>query len=273
VTSSSGVAALRRAMDAGDVDGVRRLIERDGTLATASLIGAEAGWAPTPPIDYVSLGPWHGFADHDRMGAITEVLLAAGVSPDGDPDDRGGPLLNAASYAALDVARVLVAAGADLEVRGSAVPGGGTPLAHAVHYGNTHVALALAEAGARVDSCFDAAGVGDLGLVRQLYGPADAPRALRAAAVNDQLEAIDLLLDLGTPIDVLEGDATALHWAAWEGKLPAARHLVHRGADPEATDPVHHSTPLGWCRHRRSEVGPGRGHDDVEHFLLDLRPA
>jgi len=270
VTSSSGAAALRRAIDAGDVDGVRLLIEGDRSLATVSLIGAEAGWAPTPPIDYVSLAPWHGFTDDDRMGAITEVLLAAGVSPDGDPDDRGGPLLNAASYAALDVARVLVAGGADLEVTGSAVPGGGTPLAHAVHYGNTDVAVALATAGARVTTCFDAAGVGDLGLVRQLFGPADAPRALRAAAVNDRLEVIDLLLELGTPIDVLEGDATALHWAAWEGKLRAARHLVHRGADPEATDAVHHSTPLEWCRHRRGEVGPGRGHDDVERFLLDL---
>lgn len=241
-------------------------------LADVILIGPEEGWAPTPPIDYVSLAPFHGFAGHDRMGPIADVLLEAGVSPDGDEAERGGPLLNAASYGQLDVALALIGAGADLEVVGSAVPGHGTPLAHAVHYGNTDVARALADAGARVETSFDAAGIGDLARLRVLLGDEETPRSLRAAAVNAQLAAIDVLIDLGTPVDVLEGDATALHWAAWEGKISAVEHLVERGADPNYADPIHGGTPLSWCQRRHGEVGPGRGHDAVEAFLETLTP-
>lgn len=263
-------AGLRALIDAGDVDAFRGAIADEPSLVDAILIGADEGWAPTRSIDYVSLAPFHGFAGHDRMGQIAEVLLEAGVSPDGDPAEPGGPLLNAASYGQLDVALALIGAGANLEVVGSAVPGGGTPLAHAVHYGNTDVALALADAGARVETSFDAAGIGDQTRLRDLLGDEGTARAFRAAAVNDQLATIDLLLELGTPIDVLEGDATALHWAAWEGKINAVRHLVERGANPRSADPVHGGTPLSWCQRRHREVGPGRGHSDVEMFLQPL---
>jgi hypothetical protein len=256
-------AELRALIDAGDVDGVRRAVEAAPELADSILAGPEDGWAETPAIDYVSLGPWHGFGPSAPMEAIAEILLAAGAA-------SSDALLNAASYDAVGVARALIAAGADLEVVGEAVPGGGTALAHAVHFGNTGVAVLLAEAGARVDTAFDAAGIGDLGRMRELHTDADAPRALRAAAVNGQLAAVDALVDLGVPVDVLEGDATALHWAAWEGKLAAVRRLVERGADPTCRDPVHGGTPLGWCQHRRDEVGPGRGHDEVEAYLLEV---
>jgi len=142
-------------IDAGDVDAVRAAIANEPALVDAVLIGPEQGWAPTPPIDYVSLASFHSFASQDQMGRIAGVLLEAGVSPDGDPADPGGPLLNAASYGQLDVARTLITAGANLEVVGSAVPGDGTPLAHAVHFGNTDVACALADAGARVETRFE----------------------------------------------------------------------------------------------------------------------
>ncbi|MDT7564249.1 MAG: hypothetical protein QOG76_2873, partial [Pseudonocardiales bacterium] len=45
--------------------------------------------------------------------------------------------------------------------------------------------------------------------------------------------------------------ATALHWAAFFGKLAAVQHLVSREADPRGRDATHDGTPLDWCRYRR----------------------
>ena len=115
-----------------------------------------------------------------------------------------------------------------------------------MHFGNTTVADVLVATGAVVGTGFDAAGVGAvdrmLAIVIDASHP-QAPRALRAAAVNDQLDAIDALLALGVPVGVLEGDAPALHWAAWEGKAAAVRHLVEQGADPTHADPTTVASP------------------------------
>jgi hypothetical protein len=68
--------------------------------------------------------------------------------------------------------------------------------------------------------------------------------------------------------------ATALHWAAFFGKLAAVQHLVSREADPRGRDATHDGTPLDWCRYRRGGLfRANSGHDAVEEYLADLERA
>ena len=55
-------------------------------------------------------------------------------------------------------------------------------------------------------------------------------KALRAAAVNERLDAIDKLLDAGTPIGVETGGHPAIYWAKQQGRPKAVAHLTARGA-------------------------------------------
>jgi ankyrin repeat protein len=79
---------------------------------------------------------------------------------------------------------------------------------------------------------------------------AEQLEALPAAAQHGNLESVQLMLDLGFPVDAggLHG-GTALHQAAWFGHLPIIRLLLSHHPQIEAVDKDHHSTPLGWCCH------------------------
>ena len=75
------------------------------------------------------------------------------------------PLITAASYGDADVARELIAAGADLEAVAAPDAGGvpgGTALLHAAVFGMTPVLDVLVAAGARVRGIEEAAAAGDL---------------------------------------------------------------------------------------------------------------
>lgn len=85
------------------------------------------------------------------------------------------------------------------------------------------------------------------------------------AVLNDQLDAINWLLDHGADIDKKCGygepkAATPLHFsAAWGGHLEAAKLLVARGADLSIRDGDYNSPASGWANHF--------GHKDIEAFL------
>lgn len=205
------------------------------------------------------------------MGDIARVLLAAGAPVDGAPGAEETPIVTAASYDEPGVATALADAGADLDGRGHAAPGG-TALAHAVYYGNPAVADVLVHAGAITHTLAEAAGAGDIG-ERTLTGRSadELAWALRGAALCERLDVLDRLLAAGVDVDSATERGTALQWAAWAGKPGAVRRLVERGADPDRRDPEHDGTPLGWCRHRRAELfRPSPGHDAVEAYLAGL---
>jgi ankyrin repeat protein len=71
------------------------------------------------------------------------------------------PLVTAASYGEVDMARRLIAPGADLEATGVAISGG-TALTHAVEFGNTEVVDEAAAAGAVVHDVVEAGGVSEV---------------------------------------------------------------------------------------------------------------
>ena len=65
-------------------------------------------------------------------------------------------------------------------------------------------------------------------------GPHDFALLWYAAIGGGSVEAAELLLDAGVPVDQESQGTTALHWAADRGQLDLARLLVEKGADVDA---------------------------------------
>jgi ankyrin repeat protein len=72
--------------------------------------------------------------------------------------------------------------------------------------------------------------------------------ALPRVAERGNIDAVELMLDLGIPIETRgENGATALHAAAYAGNADIVDVLLERGADIEARDTAWNSTPLEWA--------------------------
>ncbi len=131
---------------------------------------------------------------------------------------------------------------------------------HAVLHGHARMAELLANAGAQVEElngreAFQAACLRlDIDTTRTLAGQhpeylKDAATLLMAARTG-RVEAVELLLNLGTPADVEnESGERALHVTAWADSVPAARLLIERGAEIDARDRKYNATPLSWAIH------------------------
>lgn len=81
---------------------------------------------------------------------------------------------------------------------------------------------------------------------------------------NKQLATIDFLLSKGLDVNKIEFEGneafleqydgvsmrrgTPLHYAAWVGNVPVARHLIRNGAKRDATDSKGDGTPLRWAK-------------------------
>ncbi len=174
--------------------------------------------------------------DLPATGPIARALLAAGAPVDGEPEDRETPLITAASYGDADVARELIAAGADLEALAAPDAGGvpgGTALLHAAVFGMTPVLDVLVAAGARVRGIEEAAAAGDLGeWLTPETDPEARIRALVMAADHERLAVIDELLAAGTPIDATDAvwGRQAMRVARENNREASIAHLLARGA-------------------------------------------
>lgn len=264
-----------------DVARARDEISRDGSWATRHL----SGWTDhrsATPLSFMAMLRFDsrrlGLAGEDFSGtaAMARLLLDAGASVDGDAGERETPLITAASYGDADVARVLIAAGADLD-RLSSVDAGGVPsasaLRHAAVFGMTAVVDALAAAGARVRSLPEAAAVGDIGGWLTADTPEDVRvRALVMAADHGRLDVVDELLASGVPVDAVDPQwgGQALRIAANHGRPASVRHLLVRGADPALTDDEGH-TALDLAAPELAYVH-GPAHDEVAAILAPLTP-
>jgi ankyrin repeat protein len=80
--------------------------------------------------------------------------------------------------------------------------------------------------------------------------PAGEARRLADAAQDGNLEVVRLMLRAGFPVEAggQEG-ASALHWAAFHGRIEMARELLGHGAPLELRDAVYDGTPLHWALH------------------------
>lgn len=188
------VAAVRT----GDLPTLQRLLDERPGLAAARLRGAGG----RTPLHIVT--DWPGY--FAQGPAVVRMLLDAGADPNVRGADGTGetPLHWAASSDDVDVADVLIDAGADLEAADGSI---GTPLDNAVGYGCWHVARRLVERGAIVDKLWQAAALGHLDRVEQFLASVPAPsaedinNAFWQACSGGQLRAADLLLLAGADIN------------------------------------------------------------------------
>jgi uncharacterized protein len=191
---------LTEAIHSGDLQTLERMLQERPELAVVHMIGRhgiEGGWGT--PLHAAT--DWPGY--FPAAPETVAVLLEAGADPN---DDTGGstpetPLHYAASTDDVDVAVVLIDAGADLETPGGSI---GTPLDNAIGYGCWHVARLLVARGASVEKLWHAAALGIL-------------------------DRLDELLAAASP------NAEELNGAFWQachgGQRRAAERLLARGAD------------------------------------------
>jgi ankyrin repeat protein len=266
---------FKDAIDAGDIELVRVLLDRNAALASTPI-----GWGPmlcpckTEPLHYLSDAPFNQLWNHGKQEELAVVLIEAGALVDGLPASGETPLHGAASLGEVGVAEVLIDHGANIEAVAT-YPGipHGTPLDFAVHFGMVDVVDLLFRRGATVLSARMAAGAGQLDPIEREFDLLQQNNdqlidVYRCAAICDRFEIVEYLLANGVDVNTDIDGASALHWSAWEAKPNMVEFLMQRGADSTTKDRKHNLTPFGWAKHRRNEVGPRWGHDEVMRVLV-----
>jgi ankyrin repeat protein len=204
------------AIRTGDVAGLQRLLNDNPGLSAARL--AIAGGRT--PLHVVS--DWPGYFPNGPQIAVALIEAGAVVNDRGTDDERGETALHwTASSDDVDVARVLIDAGADIEMPGGSI---GTPLDNAIGYGCWHVAALLVESGAAVEALWHASALGLL----------------------DRLDALLNSASLSTPEKVNQ----AFWHACAGGQRRAAELLLDRGADVNWVPEYSNGTPLDAARGR-----------------------
>jgi cytohesin len=175
---------------------------------------------------------------------LIERLIAAGADVAAQNEFGASALTEAAILGSTPVIKALLDAGADPNTEN---PEGETPLMVVARTGNVEAAGLLLDAGADINAKEDWGG----------------QSALMWAAAQSQPEMVKFLAGKGAdldargvirqwerkiikeprPKDMNKGGFTPLLYAAREGCLECARHLVEAGADPDLADPER-VTPL-----------------------------
>jgi ankyrin repeat protein len=276
-------------------------IEPSGAkLSDAELVVArEYGFASWPMLhDYLTsrIGEFKDeLRTHLKAGDVAEAtrlldahpaLVTARFAPHNDT-----PLHLAASDNLLDLAGLLIDHGANLTARNT---WRGTPLFGALIHGHTQMAALLVSRGAEIATLEEAAGVGDVTLLRRLWGGSKEGElatplpditetepgiwisegskqkrqqilqsAFEYACRNGRIAAAEFLLECGAEIG---GSgffgAQPIHWAAGRGKAEMVRFLVQRGADMSVRDPKFNGTAYGWAQEH--------GEQETKRVLRDL---
>jgi ankyrin repeat protein len=226
-TEDSGRDELRSAIQSGDVEKVRRLVE--GAAEVNS------------PFAYDDETPLTVAAFNHRI-EIARILLDAGAEVN-VRTPRGTALGIAARSGNAEMVQTLLAAGADHNLRGEHNP---VPLQEAVAGGHVQVVRNLlsgadGEVEGKEFALFFAAAENAVEIIRLLLSDGTNPNALvdsytgtpfMVAARNGQTEAVEVLLEAGARVDVQASHgATALGMAISNNVDDIVEILVERGAD------------------------------------------
>jgi ankyrin repeat protein len=189
----------------------------------------------------------HTAAEAGNVGCVKR-WLALGVSPNSDFCWYANtPLIKAAAYGRIEVVKLLLEKGADVNKHNE---GGETPLHYAARHGHVKVMEILLDHGADPTKKGTGCGTpmqwagrgGQIGAIKVLmrYGVSVNQRgsgdgtALHEAVNHDHPDTVRFLLENGAEVNArLEYGCTPLHLAsAGKGNTEIGRILVENGADP-----------------------------------------
>jgi uncharacterized protein len=240
---------VRELLDAGcDINGVMQTKQpsrfgRDNLKLTPLLLAIEnAHFELAKQLLDAGADPNSDAAEYTALHAMTWVRKP--IRGDGDPRPRGS-----GNYNSLDIVRMLVAAGADINApfkRGKSELGrftysGSTPFLLAAQASDERLMKLLVELGANPNSpnadgstpLLAAAGVGALG---------DGDES--AGTDEEAIEAVKYLIQLGGNVNVVDRNGeTAMHGAAYQSRADLVRVLVDNGANIAVWN---HENRAGW---------------------------
>jgi len=190
---------LVAAIHTGDITVLRRLLDGDRSLASSAVGGSHGNRTPLHVV-----ADWPGYFPNGPE--IVDILIAAGADPNvRNPGKQFSetPLHWAASSDDVDVAGALIDGGADVEAADGSI---GTPLDNAIGYACWHVARLLVARGAKVDKLWHAAALGMLTRLQDLLAeqpdrdPYELSEAFWHACSGGQRRAAELLLARGAEL-------------------------------------------------------------------------
>jgi uncharacterized protein len=208
MTTDSDVIATIAAIRTGDLAGLQRLLADNPGLAASRLQIARG----RTPLHVVT--DWPGYFPNGPRVAQLLIDAGADVNDRGKDGDGETPLHWAASSDDADVAVVLIDGGADIEMPNGSI---GTPLDNAIGYACWNVARLLVARGANLERLWHAAALGLLDRLEELLAddsfasPERINQAFWHACAGGQRRAAELLLGRGADMswvpDYAEGTA------------------------------------------------------------------
>lgn len=254
-----------KAIQAGDVEGLKRLVREELSLATSRSTRSHPTLLQCLALDANG---------NPNARAMAEVLIEAGA-------ELNEPLVAAASIGNREVAELLLDRGAAIDGTG-----GWSPLEEALYWNNQNTVALLLERGAKVQNLRTAAALGRKDLIESYFNPdgslkpeagkIDWPfggnqsiahlvnawsqdrqgiinNAFVYACMHGHSEAAQLLLDKGAEINAIPGGfdyaGTGLHYAALNGHRAMIEFLLDHGADKNVLDTKVGSTAAGWAEY------------------------
>ncbi|KAJ5737699.1 uncharacterized protein N7483_002824 [Penicillium malachiteum] len=203
------------------------------------------------------------FAVGRKRTRSVELLLKNDVNVKAEIPTKGGTALHiAARFGPAAIVALLLAKGADKDLQDKNL---WAPLHFAAKYGHVQIASYLLDAHANLGVCDDsgstpflrAASFGYWKVMEVLFARGSKTQLedrnkfsnppVWVAALNNHLDTVKWLLDVGAPVDQLgESESTALHRACMSGHVDVAQLLIKRGADMHKKN-QHSKTPLLLC--------------------------
>ena len=257
----TGVSAFERAADAivrGDRATLERLLAADPGLARARSTREHNATL----LHYVAANGVENYRQvtPPNIVDIARALLDAGADVNAEADVYGGGATTLALVVTSAHPRHMKVqdALADLLLdRGARMD---DPVRSCLMNGCPEAAAHLVARGAPVNTMEEAAGLGRLDLLQDMWdrGGAvptarvtEAEKALRMAAWYGRADVATFLLERGIgpeARDDKDGD-TALHVASYNGHPELVRLLLRAGADVHAIDAVYRTPPIAWALH------------------------